>query len=89
MNPQGPADAGAEADLDIQYTIGVATNVPVYFISVGSESSDHLGGFIDLANFLLSESSPPQVLTTSYGYNEAVISTNLAAFVTLLRTHFS
>ncbi|KAJ6606105.1 subtilisin-like protein [Mycena vulgaris] len=41
--------AGIEANLDIQYTVGLATGVPVTFVSV--------------------EAAPPQVLTTSYGFN--------------------
>ena len=65
--------------LDIQYTVGVATNVPTTFISVGNNNQDgDLGGFLDIINFLLGESNPPQVLTTSYGDNESDISRSLA-----------
>lgn len=78
-NPQGRNDAGIEANLDIQYTIGVASGVPTTFISVGERTQDGaLGGFLDIINFLLGETSPPQVLTTSYGQNENTISSNLA-----------
>lgn len=92
--------AGIEANLDIQYTIGVATGVPTFFISVGNNFQDGalegqsprpslpspqcsppLLGFLDIINFLLGESSPPQVLTTSYGQNENTISRNLAVYV--------
>ena len=59
-------------NLDIQYTVGLASNVPTTFISVGEDSNDgDLGGFLDIINFLLGESAPPQVLTTSYGENES------------------
>lgn len=34
-NPQGPNLGGTIADLNIQYTVGLATAVPVIFISVG------------------------------------------------------
>jgi tripeptidyl-peptidase-1 len=80
-------------DLDIQYTVGLATNVPTYFISgkshlilislyhrltsvlVGEQNQDgDLDGFLDTVNFLLGESAPPQVLTTSYGPNEGDVS---------------
>lgn len=78
-NPQLGLLAGDEADLDIQYTVGVATGVPTTFISVGELNKDgSLGGFLDIINFLLGETSPPQVLTTSYGQNENTVSTALA-----------
>ncbi|KAF8522013.1 family S53 protease-like protein [Gautieria morchelliformis] len=78
-NPQGAQNAGDEANLDIQYTVGVASGVPVTFISVGDNFRDgDLEGFLDIINALLAESSPPQVLTTSYGNNEDEISPNLA-----------
>ncbi|KAI0081293.1 subtilisin-like protein [Panus rudis PR-1116 ss-1] len=79
QNPQAISQAGIEANLDIQYTIGVATGVPTVFISVGEQFHDGgLEGFLDIINFLLGESNPPQVLTTSYGQNENTVSSNLA-----------
>ncbi len=81
-NTQTRADAGIEANLDIQYTVGVATGVPTTFISVGNNFQDGaLEGFLDIINFLLGESNPPHVLTTSYGQNENTISRNLAKYV--------
>ncbi|KAI5116074.1 hypothetical protein M0805_004385 [Coniferiporia weirii] len=78
-NPQSASDAGVEANLDIQYTVGVASGVPVTFISVGENFQDGgLEGFLDIINFLLGESNPPHVLTTSYGQNENTISRSLA-----------
>ncbi|KAI0046849.1 family S53 protease [Auriscalpium vulgare] len=78
-NSQTLSQAGIEADLDIQYTVGVASGVPVTFISVGDNFQDGaLEGFLDIINFLLAESAPPQVLTTSYGQNENTISRALA-----------
>ncbi|KAJ7509870.1 family S53 protease [Mycena galericulata] len=75
---QGAQDAGVEA-LDIQYTVGVATDVPIVFVSVGENSQDgDLGGFLDIVNFLSAEDNIPQVMTTSYGENEADISIALA-----------
>jgi tripeptidyl-peptidase-1 len=35
INPQNASVAGLEASLDIQYTVGLATNVPVTFLSIG------------------------------------------------------
>jgi tripeptidyl-peptidase-1 len=57
-------------NLDIQYTVGVAQGVPASFISAGSVNTDGFDGFLDMVNHLLSMSHPPQVLTTSYAFNE-------------------
>ncbi|CAK5267479.1 unnamed protein product [Mycena citricolor] len=79
QNLQGAQNAGVEANLDIQYTVGVATGVPVTFVSVGQNNQDGvLGGFLDIVNFLNAETKVPQVLTTSYGDNEADIPAALA-----------
>ncbi|KAK0187445.1 family S53 protease-like protein [Armillaria mellea] len=75
QNPQG-VDAGLEANLDIQYTVGIATGVPTVFISVGDPSID---GFLDLINTLNAEANPPQVVTTSYGFDERVLPASIAA----------
>ncbi|KAJ6514898.1 family S53 protease [Mycena vitilis] len=68
-----------EAKLDTQYTVGLATDVPVTFVSVGSQTTDgDLIGFLDIVNFLSAEDTVPQVMTTSYGENEADVSPALA-----------
>ncbi|KAJ7455770.1 family S53 protease [Mycena latifolia] len=78
-NSQGASQAGIEANLDIQYTIGVATGVPVFFVSVGDSFQDgDLEGFLDIVNFLSDEDDVPQVMTTSYGENETDMSKALA-----------
>ncbi|VDB87353.1 unnamed protein product [Peniophora sp. CBMAI 1063] len=78
-NPQNINEAGVEADLDIEYTVGLATGVPVAFVSVGDNFQDgDLEGFLDIINFLAAESTPPTVLTTSYGQDESTISRALA-----------
>ncbi|KAI0674808.1 family S53 protease-like protein [Trametes maxima] len=59
-----------EASLDIQYTVGVATNVPTTFVSVGSNTTDGIAGFLDIINNLLAQDEVPSVLTTSFGFNE-------------------
>lgn len=79
QNEQDPAEAGTEANLDIQYTVGVASGVPVEFISVGEDNSDGLSGFLDEANFINNLTDDlPTVLTTSYGFNENEIPPDLA-----------
>ncbi|KAI0062179.1 subtilisin-like protein [Artomyces pyxidatus] len=70
-NPQTPrSGAGIEANLDTQYTVGIASGVPVNFISVGENNPDGVDGFYDILEFLLGEKVIPNVLSTSYGFNE-------------------
>ncbi|KAI0367269.1 family S53 protease [Pilatotrama ljubarskyi] len=69
-DPQDRSLAGIEANLDTQYTVGVATGVPTVFISVGPDNADGVAGFLDIIEFLLGETDQPKVLTTSYGFNE-------------------
>lgn len=47
--------------LDVQYTIGVATDVPVYFISVADIDTDFFTSLTDLAEYLITADAPPQV----------------------------
>ncbi|KAI0365677.1 family S53 protease [Pilatotrama ljubarskyi] len=77
-NPQQLAQAGIEADLDTQYTLGVASGVPTVFISVGERNRDGVNGFMDIITTLIGESNAPQVLSTSYGFDEPDLPTNLA-----------
>ncbi|KAJ7595201.1 family S53 protease-like protein [Mycena floridula] len=77
-NPQGSDEAGIEADLDTQYTVGIATGVPVIFISVGLNNPDGVSGFIDIADTLVGQDSPPQVLSTSYSFDEPDLGSLLA-----------
>ncbi|RDX46442.1 subtilisin-like protein [Lentinus brumalis] len=65
----------SEGELDIQYTVGLATNVPVDYVMVGVKwQDDGLNGFFDEVNYLLSMEHPPQTLSTSYGYPESSMS---------------
>ncbi|PBK98047.1 hypothetical protein ARMGADRAFT_1043979 [Armillaria gallica] len=75
LNIQGKNEAGIETNLDIQHTVGVATGVPTIFISVGNSTTD---GFLDIINALNTEPNPPQVLTTSYAFDETNILPNIA-----------
>ncbi|EIW56056.1 family S53 protease-like protein [Trametes versicolor FP-101664 SS1] len=68
----------SEGELDIQYTVGLATGVPVNYIMVGIKHQDgDLEGYLDEVNHLLSLDTPPQVLTTSYGFAESSLSFEL------------
>ncbi|KAJ7762851.1 family S53 protease [Mycena maculata] len=71
-NTQTISEAGDEADLDIEYTAGLAAGVPVTFISVGYNPQDDVGGFMDIVTAILAEpaATRPTVLSTSYGFNE-------------------
>ncbi|KAJ7142266.1 family S53 protease-like protein [Mycena epipterygia] len=68
-NEQGPFDAGVEADLDIEYTTGIATGVPIQFLSVGG--FDFPTALLDTTTFLDGVPNPPTVMTTSYGDSES------------------
>ncbi|KAI0696063.1 family S53 protease-like protein [Cerioporus squamosus] len=72
------APSVSEGELDIQYTVGLATNVNITYYFGGFDIHDgDLFGFLDEMNFLLSLDSPPLVLTTSYGQSESGLTFDL------------
>ncbi|KAI0780145.1 subtilisin-like protein [Fomes fomentarius] len=71
--------ATTEASLDIQYAVGIATNVKTTFVSVGSEGTDGIAGFLDVINTLIAQDEAPLVLTTSFGFNEKDVPEGLAS----------
>lgn len=59
-------------DCDIQYTVGLATNVPTTFVTTAS----HTGGIVvedlmETVDFLLAQEEVPLVLSTSYVFAES------------------
>lgn len=78
MAGRARADSRAQ-NLDVQYTIGVATGVPTTFITVGDDSQSD--NFLDTINELIKADAPPQVLTTSYGEGESDAGADLAECV--------
>ncbi|KAJ7619049.1 family S53 protease-like protein [Mycena rosella] len=70
-DPQDPDDAGVEADLDIQYTVGIATGVP-------DTDEDFASSLLDTTTFLDGVPNPPSAMTTSYGLNEEEFGNSLA-----------
>lgn len=56
----------------------MATGIPITFVSVGEDNQDGINGFLDIINSLLSESTAPSVLSTSYGFNEDAVSAPIA-----------
>ncbi|CDO69264.1 hypothetical protein BN946_scf185042.g166 [Trametes cinnabarina] len=79
--------ASIEGSLDIQYTVGMATNVPTTFFTVGSDNGDDLTGFLDLVNTLIAQDTPPTVFTTSFGFPEALVSPDIATYIKFTRLH--
>ncbi|KAJ7830620.1 family S53 protease-like protein [Mycena olivaceomarginata] len=79
-NPQSPGDAGFEANLDIQYTVGIATGVPVEFLSVGGPLTidDFPAALFDTTTFVDGIANPPTVMTTSYGFTESFFGLSVA-----------
>ncbi|KAJ6447828.1 subtilisin-like protein [Mycena sanguinolenta] len=77
-DPQNAPFAGVEANLDIQYTAGIATSVPLEFLSVGSFLTVFSTALLDTTTFLDGIPNPPSVMTTSYGDTEADFGASLA-----------
>src|ERR1700761_2337237 len=79
QDPQNVSETGGEADLDTQYTVGIATGVPVTFLSVGGGGSDADFGesLLDTTIFLHQTPHPPSVMTTSYGDTESAFDPGL------------
>ena len=66
--------------------MGVATDVPVTFISRGSTDFAVFAypAFLDMANFILNQSFVPTVFSTSYGSIEVADQAELAMCVCCL-----
>ncbi|KAJ8463281.1 hypothetical protein ONZ51_g10360 [Trametes cubensis] len=71
-----PDDPGiSEGYADLEYTLSLATNVPITYYFVGINQTDGVYGMLDEANALLALDEPPNVLTTSFNlYPESVVS---------------
>ncbi|KAJ7436210.1 family S53 protease [Mycena latifolia] len=78
INNQLPAGAGLAADADIQYAIGLATGIPVTFISTGTLPNDLFTEFLDQAQHLLSMRHPPQTVLNGWGALESQIPPQIA-----------
>lgn len=70
----GPAGAGGEADLDLEYLMAVSQGTPTSFFYIpgsgGPSVEDPILAFLELAASL---AAPPEVLSISYGEAELVI----------------
>ncbi|KAJ7723451.1 family S53 protease [Mycena maculata] len=71
---------GLEGQIDIQYTVGVAGNVPTTYL-LDQSNSDAAISYMDTINWLLSQEDPPTVFTTSYANEEAELTQSAAMSV--------
>ncbi|KAK7042012.1 family S53 protease-like protein [Favolaschia claudopus] len=77
INPQMPHAGGGEATLDMEYAAGIASQVPLQFLTVGGQL-DFPTSLLDTTAFLASSPQPPTVVTTSYGDVESNFGASLA-----------
>ncbi|KAK7053681.1 family S53 protease-like protein [Favolaschia claudopus] len=71
--PENAALLQLEANLDVQYALGLATGVPVQFLSVNTPSLDNdafATAFVETSMYLDGLEDPPLVVTTSYAPTE-------------------
>ncbi|KAF7333766.1 Family S53 protease-like protein [Mycena venus] len=71
---------GLEGQIDIQYTVGVAGNVPTTYV-LDESNSDAAISYMDTINWLLSQEDPPTVFTTSYANEETDLTQSAATSV--------
>ncbi|KAJ3553438.1 hypothetical protein NM688_g3613 [Phlebia brevispora] len=78
QNLQDITEAGLEANVDTQYTVGIAAGVPVTFYTIGRE--DLMLEEEALLNYLQTEEPDdlPNVLLISYGSNERLFSSEVS-----------
>ncbi|KAJ7202253.1 peptidase S8/S53 domain-containing protein [Mycena haematopus] len=62
---------GLEGQIDIQYTVGVAGDVPTTYVLDENDNGDAATSYMATINWLLSQEDPPTVFTTSYANEEA------------------
>lgn len=70
-NDQDQSKVGAEANLDVQYAVGLTNGNPVTFISSGLAG---VQGLLGLFDHISNQQKPPTVLVIPYGIDEDEIS---------------
>ncbi|KAJ6490826.1 subtilisin-like protein [Mycena sanguinolenta] len=70
---------GLEGQIDIQYTVGIAGNVPVTYVL--DLSNDAVMSYMDTINWILTQENPPTVFTTSYANEESEFSLSTATSI--------
>lgn len=82
----GPNDAsnpGIEASLDIEYIMGVANNVPTWFISTAGEHEGQEPFLEWILNMTTLGNAAPYVISVSYGDTESSITVSYATRVSV------
>ncbi|KAJ7726104.1 family S53 protease [Mycena metata] len=68
------SEGNSEVSLDMEYVMGLATDVPVTFLGIGPATAtpaDFPTLLLDGFGVLLNDTNPPQVVSTSYGADES------------------
>ncbi|KAI9443995.1 tripeptidyl peptidase A [Lactarius indigo] len=87
LNNQTLGDAGAEADLDVQFAFGISFPTPGTFYSTGGRPpfnpdadtpTDTNEPYLDWLDFILNQQKIPQVISTSYGDDEQTVPVDFA-----------
>ncbi|KAH9171605.1 tripeptidyl peptidase A [Lactarius sanguifluus] len=87
LNNQTLGDAGAEADLDVQFALGISFPTPGTFFSTGGRPpfnpdadtpTDTNEPYLDWLGFVLAQPKIPQVISTSYGDDEQTVPVDFA-----------
>ncbi|EIM87870.1 subtilisin-like protein [Stereum hirsutum FP-91666 SS1] len=86
-NDQTPANAGAEANLDTQFALGVSFPTPGLFWSTGGSPpfipdtgtpTDTNEPYTEWLDFVLNQTTIPQTISTSYGDDEQTVPESFA-----------
>ncbi|KAJ6508106.1 family S53 protease [Mycena vulgaris] len=78
------SQGNSEVSLDMEYTMGIATGVPVTFLAIGLPNAtiaDFPSLLLDGFGMLLKDTNPPQVVSTSYGADESFFTPAIAESV--------
>lgn len=91
INPQTQADAGVEANLDVQYGRAISAKTPTtYYVTGGRppiQPPDTNGSgntnepYLDFLNYILKQKTIPQTFSTSYGDDERTVPFSYASRV--------
>lgn len=73
VGPNNASNPGGEANLDIQYLLGVASGVDTTFWSIKATSSVEIDDILSWANAMLNDPNPPLVNSISYGMTESAV----------------
>jgi len=79
IGPNDPNNAGGEANLDIQYIMGVAPGSPTTFWSIKANSTVEIDDILAWCLQMANTTNPPLVNSLSYGMTEGNVDTYLGA----------